>query len=68
MNSADIAFPNIWLYLENVPKSFSVFGLQIALYGVMIGLGVLSGVLVAAHVAKRERKIRILSGILYCMP
>ena len=44
MNSADIAFPNIGLYLENVPKSFSVFGFQIALYGVMIGLGVLSGV------------------------
>ena len=56
MNSADIAFPNIGLYLENVPKSFSVFGFQIALYGVMIGLGVLSGVLMAAHVAKREKK------------
>ena len=56
MNSADIAFPNIGLYLENVPKSFSVFGFQIALYGVMIGLGVLSGVLMAAHVAKLEKK------------
>ena len=54
--SAEIAFPNIGLYLENVPKSFSVFGFQIALYGVMIGLGVLSGVLMAAHVAKLEKK------------
>ncbi len=56
MNSSDIAFPNIGLYLENVPKTFSVFGFQIALYGVMIGLGVLCGVIVAAQVAKMEKK------------
>ncbi len=56
MNSSDIAFPNIGLYLENVPKTFSIFGFQIAFYGVMIGLGVLCGVLMAAHVAKLEKK------------
>ena len=33
MNSSDIAFPNIGLYLENVPKTFSIFGFQIAFYG-----------------------------------
>lgn len=54
MDVSDIAFPGLNLYLENVPKSFHIFGFQIALYGVLIGLGVLSGVFMAAHVAKKE--------------
>ncbi|MCM1268932.1 MAG: prolipoprotein diacylglyceryl transferase [Bacteroidales bacterium] len=54
MGRMDIAFPNLGIYLKNVPKSFSVFGFPIALYGVIIALGVLAGVLLAAHVAKRE--------------
>ena len=54
INGTDIAFPNLGLYLNNVPKGFSVFGFQIALYGVIIGIGVLCGVLMAAHVAKKE--------------
>lgn len=55
MNNMDIAFPNLGIYLRNVPKSFSVFGFQIALYGVIIAVGVLAGVLMAADVAKREK-------------
>ncbi len=54
MDVSDIAFPHIGVYLENVPKTFPVFGFQIALYGVLIGLGVLSGVFMAAHIAKKE--------------
>lgn len=54
MNVTDIAFPNLGIYLNHVPKSFSIFGFQIALYGVIIGIGVLCGVLMAAHVAKKE--------------
>ena len=54
MNVTDIAFPHLGIYLNNVPKSFSIFGFQIALYGVIIGIGVLCGVLLAAHVAKKE--------------
>ena len=54
MNATDIAFPNLGIYLNNVPKGFSVFGFQIAMYGVIIGIGVLCGVLMAAHVAKKE--------------
>lgn len=52
MNAGDIAFPNLGIYLKNVPKSFSVFGFDIALYGVIIGLGVLAGILLAVHQAK----------------
>ena len=36
MDIMDIAFPNLGIYLKNVPKSFSVFGFEIALYGVII--------------------------------
>lgn len=54
MDINDIAFPNLGIYLHNVPKSFSVFGFQIAFYGVIIGIGVLCGVLMAVHVAKKE--------------
>lgn len=52
MNAGDIAFPNLGIYLTDVPKSFSVFGFEIALYGLIIGVGVLSGILTAAHMAK----------------
>ncbi len=52
MNAGDIAFPHLGIYLRDVPKSFSIFGLDIAYYGVIIGLGVLAGILMAAHQAK----------------
>lgn len=55
MNATDIAFPNLNIYLENVPKSFSIFGFEIALYGVLIGLGIMAGVFLAAYVAKKEK-------------
>lgn len=53
MNAKDIAFPHLGIYLENVPKSFSVFGFSIAFYGLIIGIGVLAGILIAAYNAKR---------------
>lgn len=54
MDKMDIAFPHLGIYLDNVPKSFSVFGFEIAFYGVIIAIGVLSGVLLAAYVAGKE--------------
>ena len=54
MNHMDIAFPNLGIYLNNVPDGFSIFGFRIALYGVIIGIGVMCGVLMAAYVARRE--------------
>lgn len=53
MGLMDIDFPNLGIYLKNVPKSFNVFGLEIALYGVIIGLGVLAGILIVAELAKK---------------
>ncbi|MCI9438352.1 MAG: prolipoprotein diacylglyceryl transferase [Lachnospiraceae bacterium] len=52
MNVGDIAFPNLGIYLKDVPKSFSIFGFNIAFYGLLIGMGVLAGIMMAAHVAK----------------
>ena len=53
MNSTDIAFPNLGIYLENVPKNFSVFGFNIAFYGLIIAIGVMAGILLAARGAKK---------------
>ena len=55
MDVTDIAFPNLGLYLRNLPKSFSVFGFEVALYGMLIALGVLSGIFMADYVAKKEK-------------
>lgn len=54
MDLMDISFPNLGIYLKNVPKSFSIFGFEIALYGVIIGIGVICGILIAAWQAKRS--------------
>lgn len=54
MGAKDIAFPNLGIYLENIPKSFSVFGFEIAYYGLIIGIGVILGVLLAVKMAKLE--------------
>ena len=53
MDKMDIAFPNLGIYLNNVPKSFHVFGFEIALYGIFIALAVLGGILMAAREAKK---------------
>lgn len=52
MDTMDIAFPHLGIYLENVPKNFTVFGFTVAFYGVIIGLGIMAGILMAAHMAK----------------
>lgn len=48
-----INFPNLGIYLEHVGKSFSVFGFEIAYYGVILATGILVGYLLAAKEAKR---------------
>ena len=52
MGDMDIAFPHIGIYLENVPKNFTIFGFTIALYGVIIGLGFLIALLIISKFAK----------------
>ena len=54
MEHGDIAFPNLNIWLHNVPKNFSVFGFTIALYGCLVATGIMLGVLMAVH----DRKSR----------
>ena len=53
MNIGDIAFPNLGIYLKNVPRSFSIFGFRIAFYGLIIGVGVILSLLLVCHIAKK---------------
>ena len=48
-----IEFPNLGIYLANVGKSVSVFGFDIAYYGIAIGIGMLLGIMIASWQAKR---------------
>ena len=68
MNAGDIAFPHLGIYLENVPRSFTVFGFEIAFYGLIIGIGVLAGIMMAVHQAKIRDRIRIPFGTSPFMP
>lgn len=54
MGITDIAFPNLKIYLENVPKRFEIFGVEIALYGVVIAIGMLLAISLVAYVAKKS--------------
>lgn len=54
MGISDIAFPHLHIYLKNVPKAFTVFGFDIACYGMIIGLGMLLAVVLAAKLAPKN--------------
>ncbi len=54
MGDDSIGFPNLGIYLENVPRGFSIFGISIMLYGVFIGIGVILAFTVISKVAKKD--------------
>ena len=51
-----IDFPNIGIHLESVGDHITVFGFDIAYYGMLIGLGILAGIFIAAAEAKRTKQ------------
>ena len=53
MGDMDIACPNLGIYLRNVPKTIMIGNFGIALYGIVIGLGMILGLSLAARVAKK---------------
>ena len=53
MGDMDIAFPNLGIYLRNVPKTIMIGNFGIAIYGIVIGLGMLLGLTLSARVAKK---------------
>lgn len=48
----DIQFPNLHINIENLPKTFQVFGIDIAFYGCIIAFGILAGIVMACYIAK----------------
>lgn len=51
--STNINFPNLGIELKNVPVSFELFGYPIALYGLVIAIGMLLGYFITEWMAKR---------------
>jgi phosphatidylglycerol:prolipoprotein diacylglycerol transferase len=48
-----IQFPNLHIKIENLPKGFQIFGIDIAYYGCIIAFAILMGILIACLEAKR---------------
>lgn len=48
-----IEFPNLGIHLSSVGDHITVFGFDIAYYGIIIGIGILAGIFIAAAEAKR---------------
>ena len=53
---ASVRFPHLGLEIEHMVKGFDIFGFHIAFYGVIIGIGIIAGILVALWEAKRTKQ------------
>lgn len=53
MGEMDIAFPNLGIYLANVPKTIMIGSFGIALYGVVIAIGMILGLTLSSKIAGR---------------
>ena len=53
MGEMDIAFPNLGIYLTNVPKTIMIGNFGIALYGVVIAIGMILGLTLSSKIAGR---------------
>lgn len=54
MEGADIRFVHLGIAIQNLRNSISIFGFQVAYYGIIIGLGMLAGIWIAQSDAKRR--------------
>ena len=53
-NTADISFVHLGITIAHLRNSISIFGFRIAFYGIIIGIGILTGLWVASKDAKRR--------------
>lgn len=53
LSDASIRFPNLGIVIEHLRSSVTIFGFEIAFYGIIIGLGILGGLVIACKEAKR---------------
>ena len=51
--NTDIRFPNLGLELNDIGTGISIFGIDIAYYGMIITFGMIAGYLIVAWIAKR---------------
>ncbi len=49
----DIRFPNLGIVLENIKEGFSIFGIEVKFYGLIITLGFLVAYIIVSKEAKR---------------
>ena len=67
MTGASIRFPHLGIVIEHLGKSISIFGFDIAYYGIIIGVGMLCGIAMAVHEANGQGRIRRCIMILLCV-
>ncbi len=53
MKTADIAFPNLGIYISELPKGITIGGFTLACYGIIMALSMLAGLWIACWQAKR---------------
>ncbi len=51
-----IEFPNLHIKIDSLPKSFSLFGIDISFYGVIIAIGMILGILLVMYEAKKTNQ------------
>ena len=51
-----IDFPNLGIHLKSVGDHINIFGFDIAYYGIVIGIGILAGLMLAVMEAKRTHQ------------
>ena len=54
MKAPDISFAHLGISIEHLRNSISVFGFEIAYYGIIIGIGMLTGIWIAQSDARRR--------------
>lgn len=53
---ASVRFPHLGIEIAHMSKSISIFGFDIAYYGIIIGIGMMAGIVVAVLEAKRTKQ------------
>lgn len=53
MTGASIRFPNLGIVIDHLGKSVSIFGFEIAYYGIIIGFGMLCAIALVVYEAKK---------------
>lgn len=48
-----IQFPNLHINIESLPKTFNIFGINVAFYGLIIAIGILAGITIVCYEAKK---------------